>query len=102
MQDKDLDAIEQYANVIYSSAHQTFRLLENLLDWANSQRGNIIVSVDKNMIKSILRNLVTNAIKFTPKNGKIELSSSIYGRYVEIVVKGNGIGMNKMTLEQLF
>lgn len=139
--DNDIEAIKQYANLIYSSAHQTFRLLENLLDWANTQQGHmlfrpenlplneiaseitetlqqfaikknidikntineeIIVFADRNMLKSILRNLVTNAIKFTPKNGKIEISSSIHEQQVEITVYDNGIGMDEKTCEQLF
>jgi PAS domain S-box-containing protein len=141
VRDNDLDAIEQYSNLIYSSAHQTFRLLENLLDWANTHRGHmvfypellslkeiaadtaenllqfadkksiefknniveeIMIPADKNMLKSILRNLITNAIKFTPRNGKIELSSSIHDKHVEISVKDNGIGMTEVTREQLF
>lgn len=141
VRDNDLDAIEQYSNLIYSSAHQTFRLLENLLDWANTHRGHMIfypetlslndiaaditenllqfaekknielknniteetlVSADKNMLKSIFRNLITNAIKFTPRNGKIVLSSSVHDQHVEICVKDNGIGMDESTREQLF
>ena len=141
VRDNDLDAIEQYSEMIYSSAHQTFRLLENLLDWANSHRGHMIfspeilslkeivaditdnlkqfavkkdisfentiieeieVQADKNMLKSVLRNLITNAIKFTPKNGNIVLSSAIHDHHVEISVKDNGIGMDELTREQLF
>jgi two-component system sensor histidine kinase/response regulator len=141
VRDNDLGAIEQYSNLIYSSAHQTFRLLENLLDWANTHRGHMIfspeilslkeivaditdnlkqfavkkditlennitedteVSADRNMLKSILRNLITNAIKFTPKSGKIVLSSDVHDHQVEISIKDNGIGMNELTREQLF
>lgn len=141
VRDNDLDAIEQYSNLIYSSAHQTFRLLENLLDWANTHRGHMIfcteklslkeivadtsdnlnqfavkknitientitedidVPADRNMFKSILRNLITNAIKFTPINGKIELSSTVHDQQVEISIKDNGIGMDELTREQLF
>ena len=137
----DLDAIEQYSNLIYSSAHQTFRLLENLLDWANTHRGHMdfcpeklslkeiaaditdnlkqfaikknitltnnitddtIVQADRNMFKSILRNLLTNGIKFTPKEGKIELSSVVHDHHVEISIKDNGIGMNEKMRKQLF
>jgi len=141
VRDNDLDAIEQYSNLIYSSAHQTFRLLENLLDWANTHRGHMIffpeilslkeiaaditenllqfaekknielknniteeimVPADKNMLKSIFRNLITNAIKFTPRNGKIELSASVHDQHVEICVKDNGIGMSELTRNELF
>jgi two-component system sensor histidine kinase/response regulator len=141
VRDNDLDAIEQYSNLIYSSAHQTFRLLENLLDWANTHRGHMIfcpeklslneivadvtdtlqqfaekknielknnitddtiVPADKNMLKSIFRNLISNAIKFTPRHGKIELYSTVYDQQVEICVRDNCIGMSESTRNDLF
>lgn len=127
--------------MINNSAVQTFRLLENLLQWANSQRGkisfnpmlinlrelskeelgmlselamkksielknsfdeNLIVLADKNMIKTILRNLISNAIKFTPKNGKVEINALIDKKQVEISVSDNGIGMTEETMVKLF
>ena len=54
------------------------------------------------MLKSILRNLITNAIKFTHQNGKIELSSAVHDHQVEISIKDNGIGMDELTRDQLF
>ena len=141
VRETDLDTIEIYANKIYSSAHQTFRLLENLLDWANTHRGHMIYTpedlslsevtseiienlmqyaqkkeidlqnkiqegvrllADRNMLKSILRNLITNAIKFTPMNGKVEIFSVAYSGEVKISVKDTGIGMTEKVKNELF
>ncbi|MFZ4549059.1 MAG: PAS domain-containing sensor histidine kinase, partial [Bacteroidales bacterium] len=62
-----------------------------------------IVQADTHMLETIVRNLVSNAIKFSTKNGLVEISSSkTENRLVRIEVKDNGIGMNKDLLEKLF
>jgi len=127
--------------MIHSSAVQTFRLLENLLEWANSQTGKIsfkpsqvnlnellnddftaltdmairknielkrfipddlVIVADRNMIKTVLRNLISNAIKFTPKNGKVGVNALTNDKYIEIAVSDNGIGMTKEIISKLF
>lgn len=60
------------------------------------------VFADINSINTILRNLISNAIKFTHENGEIVLSAlKNNGRY-EISVKDNGTGMSKETMNKLF
>ncbi len=54
------------------------------------------------MVFFIFRNLINNAVKFTPKSGIITVTSEIKEKYVEISVKDTGIGMNENTLQQLF
>jgi signal transduction histidine kinase len=117
------------------------RLLDNLLEWANSQRGKltftpvqvilkelvkdefvmlddmaigknielrnnvndlITVVADKNMLRTILRNLITNAVKFTHRDGKVEVDAIVYPGHVEVTVSDNGIGMPKVTMAKLF
>jgi PAS domain S-box-containing protein len=61
------------------------------------------VTADAQMFDSIIRNLVTNAIKFTPQSGKITISAkSISDEIVEISVQDTGVGMNNKMLDQLF
>jgi len=57
---------------------------------------------DKNMIQVILRNLITNAIKFTKNGGKIDIFSMPEGEFVEITVSDNGIGINEKFKSTLF
>ena len=54
------------------------------------------------LIQLVLRNLVSNAIKFTPKNGSIIVSAEVDFEDVQICVKDNGIGMNEETVSGLF
>ncbi|MEI6456832.1 MAG: histidine kinase N-terminal 7TM domain-containing protein [bacterium] len=62
----------------------------------------ISVFADKNMLSAILRNLVSNGIKFTNNGGSVEVSSKVVAGRLEICVSDNGIGMTKPTLEKLF
>jgi len=64
---------------------------------------NLMVFADKNMLGGILRNLSSNAVKFTPIGGKITIAAtSGYNNSVEISVRDTGIGMNKEMTENLF
>ncbi len=61
------------------------------------------VKADVNMLQTILRNLTSNAIKFTPPKGKITISSTIAdNNEVVVAVNDNGIGMTKEILDNLF
>ncbi len=48
---------------------------------------------DKNLISSVVRNLVSNAIKFTPKNGKVLIQAHRVRDNIEICIKDSGIGI---------
>ena len=137
----DVATIEQYAGIINSYSNNTFRLLENLLNWALIQQSrmpfrpeklllkklvsevieisiekanskmialinyipdNLILTADENMLKTILRNLISNALKFTAAKGKIELSAEIRETEIEISVKDTGKGINAEDLPKLF
>jgi|WetSurMetagenome_2_1015567.scaffolds.fasta_scaffold02462_3 signal transduction histidine kinase/ligand-binding sensor domain-containing protein len=138
---EDISEYKLFSSKIHSSATQTYRLLENLLEWANSQsrkikftpvainlkelihnefdllhemaigknidlRFNIddslFIVADKNMIMTIMRNLITNAIKFTQRNGKVVVEARIYDGNIEVAVKDTGIGMSEDTMSKLF
>lgn len=64
---------------------------------------NLKVSADIQMFDSVIRNLVSNAIKFTPNGGHISISISPSGtNRVGIKIRDTGIGMNKHLIENLF
>ena len=126
---------------IKTTAENTFRLLQNLLEWSQTQTGkihfeqtqfyltsitseivalvktsagnkNIVVGVaispeirvyaDKNMINTVIRNLLLNAVKFTKSGGRIILAARNVGNMVEISVADNGIGISPKNIENLF
>ena len=58
----------------------------------------IQIYADKNMFHAVLRNIITNAIKFTSKNGKINVSFTSSPEFDEICVTDNGIGISDENL----
>lgn len=59
------------------------------------------VKSDLNHLRIILRNLITNAFKFTPKNGKVFLGANQLDNGVEFYIKDTGIGMSEDKLKRL-
>jgi two-component system, sensor histidine kinase and response regulator len=62
----------------------------------------IQVYADKNMIKSILRNLINNAIKYTDRNGEIRIKTRQNDDSTCISISDNGIGIKQEKLKDLF
>lgn len=60
------------------------------------------VSADRNQVEMVLRNLVSNAIKFTPVHGTITISSEVQGNNIAISITDSGVGMTKEQAAQLF
>jgi PAS domain S-box-containing protein len=137
----DIDSILQYSAMIHASAQNTFNLLEDLLDWARLQQGqipfepeifsvnNLIASIlhelgpnayqkgialnsslqeefrlnaDAKMIRTVVENLVSNAIKFTKPSGRITVSVSKTDGTTVLSVQDTGIGMSEESLSKIF
>ncbi len=62
----------------------------------------IYAYADDDCVKTILRNLINNAIKFTNRGGKIILLAKSIDNFVEFSVEDNGVGMREKTLNNLF
>jgi PAS domain S-box-containing protein len=60
------------------------------------------LTADKNMIDAVIRNLISNAIKFTPLKGVISITACKTDAFAIITVKDNGIGISKENIEKLF
>lgn len=64
---------------------------------------NLIVNADSQMFESLLRNLVFNAIKFTPQGGEITISAKKNSNNrIEVTVSDTGIGMDQLLITKLF
>jgi signal transduction histidine kinase len=62
----------------------------------------LFVNTDVNFLETILRNLINNAIKFTPAGGTIQVTAKPGPKEVVISVKDSGIGMTKNQIDNLF
>lgn len=60
------------------------------------------VTADKNMLTSILENLITNAIKFTNKGGDVKIFNGFIEDMIEVVVQDNGVGIHPDDVKKLF
>jgi signal transduction histidine kinase len=71
---------------------------------SNLIRNGLIVSADKNMIKTVFRNLISNAVKFTNKGGEVIIDqlNEGTGGFVSVSVQDNGIGMTEEQIKDLF
>jgi signal transduction histidine kinase len=62
----------------------------------------LFVFADKNALATVLRNLVSNAIKFTPANGTIKISAKTEGNFVWIEVRDSGVGLSEEKMKTIF
>ncbi|MFX0082713.1 MAG: PAS domain S-box protein [Candidatus Hodarchaeota archaeon] len=64
--------------------------------------GKLITSFEPEQMHQVISNLINNAIKYTPSNGIIEISSEIKDHHIIVSIKDSGIGLTKEEKERLF
>ncbi len=123
------------------TTESSYKLLDNLLQWARSQTGKIQLNKekltlqvlvhemfeftgfqaaqkkinleseiqssdtafgDKNMVQTVIRNLITNAIKFTPQHGKIIVRTEKKDDHIQLSISDTGVGINQEKIDKLF
>ncbi len=85
--------------VVYD--YQTFisaRAIHLNMDLANDS----LVEVDVQSLKTCVRNILDNAIKFTPKGGRINIALVLLNDKVSLKISDSGCGMNELQLAKLF
>jgi len=141
LDDLDQATIRKIASYLNHASQSTFKLLENLLEWAMLENGSmqfrpevlrlesiidtvvtglhlsalqkniqlefrvdprILVQADLNMIRSLIHNLVSNAVKFSLRGGRVWVDQHLEKEQVIIAVHDNGMGMNQNQLDRLF
>lgn len=63
---------------------------------------NNLVFADREMVSTILRNLITNAIKFSYSNSNINIYSATESKHIEIAVADNGVGIDTDEINRIF
>jgi len=86
---------ERLETVIQSAYNKEINISFNIPD-------DLTVCADEYMLNCILRNLISNAVKFTPRGGSISVSAySISENEVQFSVKDTGIGMDQQFISNL-
>lgn len=85
---------------------QTFRLLKlssdhKKIEMQNNVPQGIFAFADNNMIKTVLRNILSNAIKFTPVEGMIKINSKLEKEKVVLEIEDNGNGISKADIKKI-
>ncbi len=68
----------------------------------NKIEGEIFGYADRHMIDTVIRNLTSNAIKFTSSGGQISISAENQDNFVQVTVSDTGIGIGKENINKLF
>ncbi|HET9430161.1 MAG TPA: HAMP domain-containing sensor histidine kinase, partial [Chitinophagaceae bacterium] len=56
---------------------------------------------DRDMISLVLRNLISNSIKFTPQGGQVIIGTHAYDSFIEVYVRDSGVGISKEEMEKI-
>jgi len=68
----------------------------------NCNNENASVFADKEMLKTVLRNLISNAIKFTMQSGKIIVNTECNKKNLTVSIRDNGVGISQSVFDKLF
>lgn len=112
----DVSRIERGKIELHLEPADLLKVLEMVLDELQSKaiEGDIKLSLampktplpevmlDQERFPEIITNLVGNALKFTPKKGKVTISTTLNKDKVEVSVTDNGVGIGKTDLPKLF
>ncbi len=100
-----LNAEQVEINGLVKQIVQDYKLItknrEQHLEFKSAING-LSVHVDQSKIKSVLRELLQNAIKFTQDGGEIKVSTEIEGEYCVVCVRDNGIGIDPSEQGKIF
>lgn len=140
LDNKNYDLAQKHGLTVQKTAEDTFKLLNNLLNWSKSQLSEIKIhperldtkslidqaielykrvaeakniqvlnhvndvemTSDKNSMIIVISNLLSNALKFTPNNGKISFSAAVLEKSIQIRITDTGIGIPDHRLRKLF
>jgi len=92
--------LSQCVDEVFNSFNEV--AIENAIHLHNEIEENTSVFADRKMLLSIIRNIVSNALKHTPAGGKITVSAKKNEDEIIVEIKDTGIGMSEKIREKLF
>ncbi len=96
---QEFDISEVIKNTVLS--FENLLISKNIrIDFSNNK--SIYINADKDLIKSVVTNLISNAYKYTNENGEINVSVQDNKDTIKILVKDNGMGIEKSEQEMIF
>ncbi len=87
--------VDEIENIYLSAKQKQIKLHHNISP-------NLNVTADIQMVKTIFRNLISNALKYAHVGGEISISASEGNPFVEISVKDDGVGISREAQKELF
>ena len=92
---------------LYKLVEENLNLLRGIaenkgIELVNNVKGATFAFADQNMIKTVIRNLVNNALKYTSKGGKVTISSKVTEKEAELIVSDTGVGIKEENIAKLF
>ena len=96
----EFDLVDLVTSILISFTH-SFQLKKQGIEF-KSEFEELTVFADKQKIKEVVENLVSNAIKYSPHNKNISVRIEIEGLNATIEVKDEGLGLSKEDLSKIF
>lgn len=92
-------------NLLLEDVYDSFKIILNRknikLVYNDREDEEIYFDGDYERLKQVLINVLKNSIEAIENKGKVEISSNIYKKYIDIIIEDDGIGMSEDTLKQL-
>ena len=92
-------------NLLLEDVYDSFKIILNKknikLIYNDREDEEIYFEGDYERLKQVLINVLKNSVEAIKDKGKVEISSNIYKRHIDIIIEDDGIGMSEDTLKQL-
>ena len=98
IQDLDLNDIIPGVVEIFEMIAQTKRIKLNL----EPSENNLVVTADNDMLKTVMRNFLSNAIKFSSEDSSIDIKMTSEGDFAKISVTDHGVGISADRIGSIF
>lgn len=78
------------------------QIIKKEINLINSVNERLSVCADANMVDTVIRNVITNALKFTPKGGVVHVGHTVEEGFITVFVADSGIGISEESQKKMF